>query len=226
MSSSIFIIFSSKTPLNVTISKPKKFGIPLLLKWHKMAKNVFCVKVGDFNDFTDFTDFANFTDYQLLLEITISMALKLLTLPTFLALKSLNLATFPTLNDNHKRDPSRQTGLQHKHIFIIRNFNHSMREWAKWVNRVSVQREHREAERCGASERSQRAEWVVQMNKCSEWLRGPFKMRLSKTKKRALSSQITYESPLPDYFGLPDNSFSDYPLSNRPFVNPPPHMVF
>ena len=117
----------------------------------------------------------------------------------FLALKSLNLATFPTLNDNHKRDPSRQTGLQHKHIFIIRNFNHSTREWAKWVNRVSVQREHREAERCGASERSQRAEWVVQMNKCSEWLRGPFKMRLSKTKKRALSSQITYESPLPDY---------------------------
>ena len=52
----------------------------------------------------------------------------------FLALKSLNLATFPTLNDNHKRDPSRQTGLQHKHIFIIRNFNHSTREWARWVS--------------------------------------------------------------------------------------------
>ena len=48
-----------------------------------MAKKVFFVKVGDFTDFTDFTDFANFTDYQLLLEITISMALKLLTLPTF-----------------------------------------------------------------------------------------------------------------------------------------------
>ena len=33
-----------------------------------MAKNVFCVKVGDFNDFTDFTDLADFTNFKALFE--------------------------------------------------------------------------------------------------------------------------------------------------------------
>ena len=83
MSSSIFTIFSSKTPLNVTILKQKKVGILLLEKRQKMAKKVFFGKVGDFTDFTDFTDFANFTDYQHLLSFTISLALELLTLATF-----------------------------------------------------------------------------------------------------------------------------------------------
>ena len=68
MSSSIFTFFSSKTPLKVTMLKLKKVGILLLLKWHKMAKNVFCVKVGDFNNFTDFTDVADFTNFKALFE--------------------------------------------------------------------------------------------------------------------------------------------------------------
>ena len=33
-----------------------------------MAKNVFCVKVGDFNNFTDFTDVADFTNFIALFE--------------------------------------------------------------------------------------------------------------------------------------------------------------
>ena len=50
----------------VTIIKLKEIWIPLLLNWHKMAKNVFCVKVGDFNNFTDFTDVADFTNFEAL----------------------------------------------------------------------------------------------------------------------------------------------------------------
>ena len=68
MSSSIFTIFSSKPPIMVTMIKLKKIGILLLLNWHKMAKNVFCVKVGDFNNFTDFTDVADFTNFKALFE--------------------------------------------------------------------------------------------------------------------------------------------------------------
>ena len=67
-SSSIFTIFSSKPPIMVTMIKLKKIGILLLLNWHKMAKNVFCVKVGDFNNFTDFTDVADFTNFKALFE--------------------------------------------------------------------------------------------------------------------------------------------------------------
>ena len=72
-SSSIFTIFSSKPPIMVTIIKLKKIWIPLLLNWHKMAKNVFCVKVGDFNNFTDFTEVANFTNFEALFEPCHSM---------------------------------------------------------------------------------------------------------------------------------------------------------
>ena len=67
-SSSIFTIFSSKPPIMVTMIKLKKIGILLLLNWHKMAKKVFCVKVGDFNNFTDFTDVADFTNFKALFE--------------------------------------------------------------------------------------------------------------------------------------------------------------
>ena len=67
-SSSIFTIFSSKPPIMVTMIKLKKIGILLLLNWHKMAKNIFCVKVGDFNNFTDFTDVADFTNFKALFE--------------------------------------------------------------------------------------------------------------------------------------------------------------
>ena len=63
-SSSIFTIFPWKTLLRLTMIKLKKIGIPLLFNWHKMAKNVFCVKVGDFNNFTNFTDVADFTDFH------------------------------------------------------------------------------------------------------------------------------------------------------------------
>ena len=52
----------------VTMIKLKKIGILLLLNWHKMAKNIFCVKVGDFNNFTDFTDVADFTNFKALFE--------------------------------------------------------------------------------------------------------------------------------------------------------------
>ena len=47
----------------MTMLEQKKVGILLLLKWQKMAKKVFFVKVGDFNDFTDFTDFAEFINF-------------------------------------------------------------------------------------------------------------------------------------------------------------------
>ena len=67
-SSLIFTIFSSKPPIMVTMIKLKEIGILLLLNWHKMAKNVFCVKVGDFNNFTDFTDVADFTNFKALFE--------------------------------------------------------------------------------------------------------------------------------------------------------------
>ena len=67
-SSSIFTIFPSKSPIMVTVIKLKEIGILLLLNWHKMAKNVFCVKVGDFNNFTDFTDVADSTNFKALIE--------------------------------------------------------------------------------------------------------------------------------------------------------------
>ena len=67
-SSSIFTIFSSKPPIIVTMIKLKKIRILLLINWHKMAKNIFCVKVGDFNNFTDFTDVADFTNFKALFE--------------------------------------------------------------------------------------------------------------------------------------------------------------
>ena len=60
--------FYSKPLIMVTMIKLKKIGILLLLNWHKMAKKVFCVKVGDFNNFTDFTDVADFTNFKALFE--------------------------------------------------------------------------------------------------------------------------------------------------------------
>ena len=57
-------------------------------------------------------------------------------------------------------------------------------EWAEWVRKfvygVSKQSQHCEAERCGASERSERCE---RANERSERPSGPFKTRLSLTRK-------------------------------------------
>ena len=82
-SSSIFTIFSSKPPIMVTMIKLKEIGILLLLNWHKMAKNVFCVKVGDFNNFTDFSDVADFTNFEALFEPRHSNSCKVVNFNNF-----------------------------------------------------------------------------------------------------------------------------------------------